>query len=99
MDGYERVTQASGGYAIRHARVTTGSVALSGTAAVSVTWPQAFPDANYTVTASVVLDIAGESLRVVRVRSKTATGCVVQVVNNDAAAAHTGVVHAVAIHD
>lgn len=83
---------------IEHGRVTTGSVASLGEADVSLTWPTAFPDTNYTVAASVELDLAGEALRVRRIRTRTTTGCTVNIINN-AATAQTGTLHAIAIHD
>lgn len=79
-------------------RATTGEVAGSGEADVTVTFAKAFVDTDYTVSAVVVDDNAGEALRVRRVRSLAAASCVVNVVNN-ALGAQTGVVHVIAIHD
>lgn len=80
-------------------RVSTGSVAgAGGTASVTVTWDVPFADANYTVAASVERDIVGDDLRIQRIRSQTATACVVAVVNNSLTA-QTGTLHAIAIAD
>lgn len=62
-----------------------------------ITWPVAMPDTSYVVVAQVEIDEPGDSLRVRRVRSKTTTSCVVNVVNDNALTAKTGMVHAVAV--
>ncbi len=100
-EGDVLVVQADGTVAPkgrRTARVTTGSVSSAGEVAVTVTWDEPFPDANYTVAAQVVEDENGESLRVRRIRTVTADGCVVNVVNN-ALVSRTGTVHAIGIAD
>lgn len=92
-------TPTSTGPVIRHARVTTGSIAgLSTGTNVTVTWGTPFDDANYTVVAVVLLNETGDSLLLRRVLSQTASGCVVSV-SNPAAIAKTGGVHAIAVHD
>jgi len=77
-------------------RQATGSIAGTGQADVTVTWPTAFPDTSYTVVALVEVDDAGDSLTVRRIRSRTAAGCVVNVVNS-ALTAKTGVLHVMAM--
>lgn len=86
------------GKQVETARVTTGSVSGTGEADVTVTWATAFPDSNYTCDALVELDEDGEALRVRRMRSKTATQAVFNVVNN-ALGSRTGTLHATAIAD
>lgn len=65
---------------------------------ITVTWPTAFVDANYTVIASILED-STSGLIITRVRVKTASQIVVRVQNTDALVAHTGVVHAMGVHD
>lgn len=79
-------------------RITTGSIATITNAIVAVTWDVPFANANYTIVASVMIDEAGDSLRVLRSRSKTAEGCVV-LVRNDALVSKTGELHVIAISD
>lgn len=74
------------------AQAATGAIAGLAEADVVVPLPAPMPDASYTVTAQVVLDDGGESLTVRRIRSKTATQVVVNVVNN-AATSRSGTVH------
>lgn len=88
----------SSGPGLRAARASTGSVAGTGQADVTVTFDSAFADTNFTVTASVVEDEASESLRVRRIRSVTAGQVVVNVVNN-AIVPRSGTVHVIAVHD
>ncbi|MBW3663582.1 MAG: hypothetical protein KY469_10825 [Actinobacteria bacterium] len=83
---------------VRAVRVATGSIGATGEADITVTFPTAFPDTNYTATAIVEIDDPGESLRVRRMRVKTADSCVVNVVNN-AITSRTGTLHVIAIHD
>ena len=83
---------------ISSGRASTGSVATAGSADVTVTISPAMPDTNFTASAQVELDEAGGSLRVLRIRSKTTTTVVVNVIN-DALTSKTGVVHVMAVHD
>lgn len=78
-------------------RVTTGSIALSTTTPVTLTWASAFADANYTPQASVV-DASG-FLQVLQIVSFSATQVVVNVRNTDAGGAHTGTLCVLALHD
>lgn len=58
-----------------------------------------FPDLNYTVSATVQETTAAtDTLKVLKVVSRTAAGCVVRV-QNVAAAPATGTLHLVAIPD
>lgn len=85
---------------IKTARVTTGSIAGLANAGVTVTWPEAFVDASYTVNADMLEPTAGVSgsLVVDHIESKAAASCVVRV-NNRNTGALTGTIHAIAIHD
>lgn len=81
----------------RVAIASTGSVPGTGEADVTVSFSRPFPSgATVAVSASVVVDEAGASLEVRRVRSVSPTGCVVNVVNN-ALISKTGTVHVVAM--
>ncbi len=80
-------------------RVTTGSVGAGASALITLTWPVAFPDTNYSVVASVVDSTAAAlSLSVVHVETVSASAVAVRVVNNSAGAL-TGSVNAIAVHD
>lgn len=83
---------------MRRARVTTGSIVGLASATITVTWPQAFPDANYTVTVSLEGTSTGAGLRILRILSKTATEITVRVINDDATS-KTATIHAIAIPD
>lgn len=78
-------------------RVTTGSIALSTTTPVTLTWGTAFADANYTVVASVV-DASG-FLEVAQIVSFSMTQVVVNIRNADSGGAHTGTLCLIALHD
>lgn len=82
----------------RTARVTTGSIAGSGSANVTVNFA-AFSDTNFTVSAEVEEATAGDSLRIRKVLSRTAGSVTVLVANQDTLNARTGTVHVLAIHD
>jgi hypothetical protein len=91
------VNPSGGGF--QHKRVTTGSVGAGASALVTITWGTAFPDTNYTVSASVLdTTTSTAALSVVHVESISTTAITVRVVNNGASAI-TGTVHAIAIHD
>jgi hypothetical protein len=88
------------GRGMTHKRVTTGSIAASANAAVTVTWTAALADTNYTVTCSVLEATASNStLRVHHIQSVSTTSAVIRVVNDDTSAAHTGTLHCIAMHD
>jgi hypothetical protein len=78
--------------------VSTGSLAGGASVAVTVTFPRAFPDTSYTVVASIVEATAGnDTLRVHHIQSKTTTGVVVRVVNDNTLTAKTGTLQVLAI--
>lgn len=82
----------------RTARVTTGAIAGGGSANVTVNFA-AFSDTNFTVSAEVEELTAGDSLRIRKVLSRTASSVTVLVANQDTLNARTGTVHILAIHD
>lgn len=87
------------GGGIKHARVTTGSVATLSSALVTITWTTAFADANYTVTADVLeTTTSNVSMSVVHIESVTASAVTVRVYNASAGSL-TGTVQVIAIHD
>lgn len=91
------VTANGGG--LKHKRITTGSITAGSTALVTVTWDNAFADADYTVQASVVDSTTSSlSLSVVHVESVTDSAVTVRVINNSAGSL-TGTLHVLAIHD
>jgi len=90
---------ASGVISVQSVRVSTGSVTGSAQAEVTVTWPQAFPSTSYTVSAVVEeATAATDTLQVKKIVSRSATDCVVRVVNANASA-RTGTLHLVGISD
>src|SRR5215216_4067372 len=90
---------ASGVVSIQSVRVTTGSVTGSAQAEVTVTWPQAFPSTNYTISATVEeATAATDTLQVKKIVSRSVADCVVRVVNANASA-RTGTLHLVGISD
>ncbi len=90
----------SDGGGFKHRRVSTGSIAASSSAVVTVSWTTTFADANYTANCSVVEATAGtSSLRIHHLETVAAGSVVVRVVNDDGAAAKTGTLHCAAVHD
>ena len=90
---------ASGVISIQSVRVTTGSVTASSQLEVTVTWPQAFPSTSYTVSATVEESTAAtDTLKVLKVVSRSTTDCVVRVQNVNASA-RTGTLHLIGISD
>jgi hypothetical protein len=88
------------GTGLAHGRVTTGSVALSSSAAVTLTWGINFGDANYTTVCNVLeATTSVNTLHVHHIESQTSTTVVVRVKNDDTGAAHTGTLHCHAFHD
>lgn len=84
---------------VRSARVRIPSVEAGKSALVTVTWPAPFADANYTVTASTfVTGLPAQALSVLYIESATASQAKVRVQNNAAVAA-AGDLHAIAVHD
>jgi hypothetical protein len=92
-------TSLADGSNVKHKRVTTGSIAATTRADVTLTWTTAFADANYTATASVEdTSASGLGLIAERIRSKVAGSVVVQVFNQSAGPL-TGTLDVVALHD
>ena len=90
---------ATGLVSIQTVRVTTGSVTGSAQAEITVTWPQAFASTNYTVSATVEeATAATDTLKVLKVVSRSTTDCVVRVQNVNASA-RTGTLHLIGISD
>jgi len=90
----------SDGGGFKHRRVSTGSIAASSSAAVTVSWTTAFADSNYTASCSVVEATAGtSSLRIHHLESVSTASVVVRVVNDDTSTAKTGTLHCSAVHD
>jgi hypothetical protein len=82
-------------------RVPIPAIAGSSAALVTVTWPAAFPDANYTV-AALVEDPSASSpygAWVRRVASKSTTNAVLQVNSSAALLANQAVLHVLAVRD
>lgn len=87
------------GSALKHQRVTTGSITAGASSVVTLTWTSAFADANYTVTCSVVdTTTAAASLRVVHVESVVAASTGVRI-ENTSAGSITGTLDCIAMHD
>ena len=90
------VSQSGG---LKHGRVTTGSVGASTSALITHVWPTPFPDANYTVVASVVNSTASvASLRIVHIESVSAAQVAVRV-ENTSGSPLTGTLNFIAMHD
>lgn len=76
------------------------TVNQSSNADVAFVWPTPFPDANYTVAASIVdSTFAVQSMSVFHVLSVAADQVHVMVRNASGATQLTGIVHVIAIHD
>lgn len=88
---------AADGSGLKHQSVTTGSIALSATVDVTLTWASAFADASYTPVVSL-LD-ASNKLTLVGIKSFNGAGVTVTVTNTDAGAAHTGTLEVFAAHN
>lgn len=83
-------------------RASTGSVAAGGQVEVTVTWPTAWADTNYTVVVSLqetTSDVAGAGMRIRRIRNKNAADFTVIVQNENLITAVTGTLHVCGIHD
>lgn len=78
-------------------RVSAGSVSAGTGTDVTVTWPVAFADANYTVALTYELAVNDVPIHVY-LKSKIAASCVVRVFNQDASA-RTPTIHAIGTHD
>jgi hypothetical protein len=91
------------GSGCKHARVAIPAIAASGQTIFRVTWNTAFPDATYTVVATLFDSalIGGSQavagLELMRKTGQTAAFCEFYIRNNDAANAHSGVLHVIAM--
>jgi len=101
LTGVTLNTNVLQGTALKHGRVTTGSIGAGLSAAVTLTWGgSAFADTNYTPNCSVIEATASTvTLRVHHIESVTTTTIVVRIVNDDGAAAKTGTLACTAEHD
>jgi hypothetical protein len=83
----------------KHQNISTGSIASSGAADVTLTWTAAFGDINYDPICAVIGSQASNSdLRLHHIESISATALVARVVNDDTANAHTGTLVCTAMH-
>ena len=78
---------------------STGTVAGGSRKDVTVNWQPAFKDLNYSLSALMEdTSLAGDGLRVERIRQKNLGNVIVQVIN-DSASTLTGNIHLTAVHD
>lgn len=84
---------------IQAMRVATGSILTGIRTGVTVTWPQAFADTNYTVVA-LMSDASALGLGLIceRVQSITNSNCVIQCFNASLGTL-SGTIHVIGIHD
>lgn len=83
----------------KHQNVSTGSVASSGAADVTLTWTAAFADASYDPMCTVIGSQASNSdLRLHHIESVSSTAVVARVVNDDSSSAHSGTLVCTAMH-
>ena len=83
----------------KHQNVSTGSIAASGAADVTLTWTSAFADANYDPVCSIIGSQASNSdLRLHHIESLSATALVARIINDDTTTAHTGTLVCTAMH-
>jgi hypothetical protein len=83
----------------KHQNVSTGSVASSGAADVTLTWTAAFADSNYDPVCGIIGSQASNSdLRLHHIESISASAVVARVINDDSAGAHTGTLVCTAMH-
>jgi hypothetical protein len=87
------------GSGLKHARVSTGSVAAGARADATVTWTTGFANTSYTPVCTVTdTSAAGAGLVVERIRA-VATGTITVQVYNAAGGAITGTLDCWAVHD
>lgn len=87
------------GGGMKHQRVSTGSLGPGVGTVVTLTWPTAFADANYTVVVSVLDTTAADaSLSIIHIESQSAAAITVRVLNSSAGNI-TGTLQAIAMHD
>jgi hypothetical protein len=83
----------------KHQNVSTGSVASSASADVTLTWTAAFADASYDPICNVIGSQASNSdLRLHHIESVSSTALVARIVNDDTATAHSGTLVCTAMH-
>jgi hypothetical protein len=83
----------------KHQNVSTGSIASSGAADVTLTWTAAFADANYDPICNVIGSQASNSdLRLHHIESISSTAVVARVINDDTSTAHSGTLVCTAMH-
>jgi hypothetical protein len=83
----------------KHQNVSTGSIASSGAADVTLTWTAAFADANYDPVCDVIGSQASNSdVRLHHIESISASALVVRVINDDTTTPHTGTLVCTAMH-
>lgn len=89
------------GAGFKHARVAVGPVAASAMVLVNINWVTAFDSVNYTVAIacfdSASAGTAVYGLRVTRICQQDVNHISVVVINDDAAAAHSGSIYAIAV--
>lgn len=83
----------------KHQRFTVASVPASTSVVQIYTWATAFPDANYTAVAIMFETTTVLGLMATKITAQTAASISVLITNNDAGAAHTGSLRAIAFHD
>jgi hypothetical protein len=84
---------------MQHLRVSTGPINASSSADVTVTWTTAFANTSYSATCTVQDPGTANTLQVTKIETINTGSVVVRVANNDRGAAHTGVLHCIALHD
>jgi hypothetical protein len=83
----------------KHQNVSTGSIASSGAADVTLTWTTAFADASYDPICGVIGSQASNSdLRLHHIESISASALVARVINDDSTNPHTGTLVCTAMH-
>ncbi len=83
----------------KHQNVSTGSVASSSGADVTLTWTAAFADASYDPMCTVIGSQASNSdLHLHHIESISATALVARIVNDDASNPHSGTLVCTAMH-
>lgn len=88
---------AADGTGFKHGRTTTGSIALSTTVDITITFATTFANANFTPVVSII--DSSNQLQILGIKSQAAANIVVTVKNNDAGGAHTGSLAWIASHD
>ena len=83
----------------KHQNVSTGSIASSGAADITLTWTTAFADTNYDPICEVIGSQASNGdLRLHHLESISSTAVVARIVNDDSSNAHSGTLVCTAMH-